>query len=222
MSRPKTTGFFMKLQVSRVHVDDVISVDMNRTLARSVGGIINVDYPYPSYVSLTKGKQEYVVELLNSKIPNEIIIGLVEDMRYNGHNTENPFNFAHHNVESIQMEVDTELYPCEPLKMNYANKSYMKAYDFLFRQMGQHNKPDSCGLAYDDIAGGNAIYVFNLRPNPYNVQSVQPAGRTGIVTLKIKFSENLPNTLNVITVRAYNSAIYVDERRNFTGTLLTH
>ena len=106
--------------------------------------------------------------------------------------------------------------------MNYTEKSYMKAYDFLFRQMGQHNKPDSCGLSYDDIAGGNAIYVFNLRPNPYDVGSVQPTGRTGIVTLRIKFSRNLTTTLNVITVRAYNSSIFVDERRNFTGTLLTH
>ena len=73
-----------------------------------------------------------------------------------------------------------------------------------------------------DIINAFGNGPLNLRPNPYNVQSVQPAGRTGIVTLKIKFSENLPNTLNVITVRAYNSAIYVDERRNFTGTLLTH
>ena len=212
-----------EIQVKRVTPDDLYYGKINQQLARPVGGYIDLNYVHPSYVTLQpEGKQEYINELLNGKVPNELVVALIEDAAYNGHNTMNPFNFKHHNLESIQVQVDDELYPTEPLKMDYASGRYMRAYNHLYRSMGQYGKESTCGLEYKDIVGGNCIYVFNLRPDDTDFLSNQPPGRTGIVKLKLRFANPLNTTLNVVVLRAYNSQIYLDERRNFTGLLLTH
>ena len=212
-----------QIQVKRVTPDDFYFAKINQQLARPVGGFINLDYVHPCYKTLQPlGKREYIFEILNGKVPNELVIAFIEDDAYNGHNTMNPFNFKHHDLQSIQVQVDDELYPTDALKMDYAENSYEQAYDHLYRNMGQYGKQTTCGLRYGDMVGGSCIYVFNLRPNDTDFGSSQPPGRTGVVSLKLRFANVVDTTINAIVLRAYNSQIYIDQRRNFTGMLLTH
>ena len=192
---------------------------INQQLSRPMGGVINLDYVHPSYITLQpQGKREYILEILNGRVPNELVIALVADSAFLGHNTQNPFNFQHQGVQSIQVQVDDSLYPVEAIKMDYAANSYLQAYQHLYTNMGQYGQQFNCGLKYEDLKGGNAIYVFNLRPDDTDFQSNQPAGRTG----KLEFANALDTTLNAIVLRSYSSQIYVDQRRNYTGMLLTH
>jgi hypothetical protein len=212
-----------QIQVKRTTPDDNIFTKINQQLARPVGGIINTDYVHPSYITLQpQGKREYILEVLNGRVPNELVIGLVQDSAFLGHDTQNPFNFKHQDVQSIQVQVDDSLYPVEAIKMDYAANSYLQAYQHLYKNMGQYGQQFNCGLKYEDLKGGNALYVFNLRPDDTDFKSNQPAGRTGIVSLKLEFKNALNITLNAIVLRSYASQIYVDQRRNYTGMLLTH
>ena len=58
-----------------------------------------------------------------NRLPNMVVIGLVQSTAFNGHTEQYPFTFKHYNLRSIKQIVRGETYPYEPLELDHNNDS---------------------------------------------------------------------------------------------------
>lgn len=208
--------------IRKIMPHDKICQAVNEKLSRGVGGELEFEYTFPANHFVAKGRTAYDIELCRGKIPNEIICGLVGVDCFNGDNAKNPFNFGTHNLAEIQLNIENNLLPLEPLKMDYENDDYLEVYRYSLRCSGQYGRQTGNGLGFDAFAGGNALYCFNVRQDEHNDLHIFPPSRNGSIRLQLKFKDKTDDDLMLIVLRSYNNTIFVDKMRNYSGNVLTH
>ncbi|KAL3070961.1 hypothetical protein niasHT_040117 [Heterodera trifolii] len=66
---------------------------------------------------ITGGRYDFSANLFTEEVPRRVIIGLVPNQNYIGHNQKNPFYFNHHNVRDIELTASGRTYPQFPYNL---------------------------------------------------------------------------------------------------------
>jgi hypothetical protein len=151
--------------------------------------------------------------LCSGTIPQEIVIGLVENQAYNGSLSKNPFNFKHYNVVNVALTVNGQTIPYGQLKLDFTNRNVLAGYMTLFRGCKMWPGNISNGINLDDYVKGHALYVFNLAPDDAGNNVFQLA-KTGPVSLEMTTDMDIDPALAVIVLLRYDSFFEIDEHRN--------
>jgi len=208
--------------LKRIKYSETISRSVNQTLGTSSGGVMPLNYMFPSNFTLPIAQQAFDLEISSGKIPYEIAIGFIPTQAFLGHRTQNPFNFSHNNLQEIQLKCEDQNIPFQPLKMDFAGGRYMEAYRYTFCSAGQFGRQSTANIKYEDWPNGNCFHIFNLRADESNSLQYYPETKTGHIRVILKFTANLAAALTMFVIRSYNNQINVNRIREFTGNTLTY
>ena len=208
--------------VKKIRYTESIARTANQVLATSAGGVLPLNYMYPTNHTLNSGQKAYDIEISTGKVPYELVIGIIPTKDFLGDRLTNPFNYSHNNLEEIQLKVEDQSIPLEPLKMDYANQRYTEAYRYTMNSIGQYKRQITSNISYADFPNGFCFYIFNLRPDESTSVKYYPEQRSGNIRCLLKFRADLTAAMTVFVIRSYNNQINVNRIREYTGNMLTY
>ncbi|KAL3078626.1 hypothetical protein niasHT_035109 [Heterodera trifolii] len=168
---------------------------------------------------ITGGRYDFSANLFTEEVPRRVIIGLVPNQNYIGHNQKNPFYFNHHNVRDIELTASGRTYPQFPYNLDYKNNRYARAYHDTQEHLGMACTTESNGISYSMFKTAYCLYVFQMT----NAQEDSPGFeliKEGCTAVNIRFAEAVPN--EGVTLIAYAEAdglILIDRNRSITSDL---
>ena len=158
---------------------------------------------------LNEGKYSFHFEdMYQQVVPNEIIVGMVDAVGFNGDYKKNPFDFEHNEIETLAVYVDDESIPAKPLKMDFNKKRYVSAYNTLFGAVPEegHN------ISRDDYNSGYTLFRFRLTPE----QADAAPPTKGNVKLIGTFKTALRKNVTLIVMGKIHSLMTIDNARTIT------
>ena len=154
-------------------------------------------------------------DLFLNSVPSRVVIAFINGAAYAGDYKKNPYNFQHYNLEFLSIYVDGQSVPSKALQPNFKSNNYIEAYQNLFTGLRKDSLDLGLYCSREDFAQGYSLFVFDLKSEILD-STHHPSMRHGNVSLEARFSEALPETINVIVYASFPAQIQVDESRAIT------
>ena len=222
MHKCQTASFSVKILEARYHVQRFrgkpsllkeleimtqthpVSIDMNE-------GHIN-NFTIPS------GIRNYSNEnMFHNHVPNRIIFAFVSTDAYNGSPSKNPFNFQHFKIESLRLMKNGIEYPRPEIITNFNSTphTFMTAYYNTMISLGADYNINAVSITPNEYANGYYFYSFNMAPDQQisGGDVYTPADRPSQIRLDIRFSEALPQTIQMLVYYENRTTIRWDVER---------
>jgi len=151
--------------------------------------------------------------LYANKIPEFIVIGLVNTKNLNGSITTNPFDFQHNKLTALNLLVDAENFSYKRLNLDFDNNKYIKAYEKLVSEI----RPTTKEITKEMFKDGHCLFFFRLCPT--RIPGFLHKNKSAQIRLEAKFSEGLSEAVNVILYSESQGMIEVDKFGNVQETL---
>ncbi|KAL3123684.1 hypothetical protein niasHT_002766 [Heterodera trifolii] len=137
---------------------------------------------------ITGGRYDFSANLFTEEVPRRVIIGLVPNQNYIGHN------------QKILQPPQRKTYPQFPYNLDYKNNRYARAYHDTQEHLGMACTTESNGISYSMFKTAYCLYVFQMT----NAQEDSPGFeliKEGCTAVNIRFAEAVPN--EGVTLIAY-------------------
>lgn len=149
------------LQVKMHGISQTVLTKHNQLFAKA-----RAQYPFGSTVvrsnQIAMGSKSFVSEaIFVGKVPQTIVLGLVEASAFNGQLNKNYLNFQPHNLESMTVSCDNETLLYRSLEFNFSSNLYMMGFQTLFNATDHW---DGNFISRDDYSNGNCLFLINLLP----------------------------------------------------------
>jgi hypothetical protein len=153
--------------------------------------------------------------LITGQLPRRMIIGMVNTNAFHGAYDENPFNFEHFNISSINLLVSGRTIPSYAIPIDFANNLYLRHYKELMSvlEMSETNIGNSIGKAR--YISGSTFFGFDLSPDHDPDGGHWDLVKEGTVSLDIRFSAAIANPgVEIIVYSEYENMVEFDRLRN--------
>ena len=148
------------------------------------------------------------------RVPDRVIVGLVDSRAYNGTLTRYPFAFQKFGVTRIRQTVEGEEYPYKALELTgNSSAEDLLGYDRLVTAMGAHKSHKPTMILPSDWGQGKncTLFMFNNVPsgdadNPHTRNPRQ----TGNVRYVIEFREAIDHNITVVIWSEYENLYEID------------
>ncbi|KAL3115093.1 hypothetical protein niasHT_017937 [Heterodera trifolii] len=194
-----------RLIVKTVDLMDGLSLDIARKLDTEPARY-GIRKSFMKSLFITGGRYDFSANLFTEEVPRRVVIGLVSNQNYIGHNQKNPFYFNHHNVSAtwqlvmnqiiqvrdIELTASGRTYPQYPYNLDYKNNRYARAYHDAQEHLGMACTTESNGISYSMFKTAYCLYVFQMT----NAQEDSPGFeliKEGCTAVNIRFTEAVPN-----------------------------
>ena len=94
------------------------------------------------------------VNIFQGRLPDRIVIGMVDASAYNGENTKNPFNFKNYDTTFLGLTVNGEHLPGKALQLKFAGTNYVSAFQTLYAGTNKMFQNQGNGITRDEYANG--------------------------------------------------------------------
>src|SRR5579859_5275249 len=140
----------------------------------------------------------------SGRVPNRIIIGLVENAGLVGDYKKNPWLFEHANVRSVLLTIGGRQYPSKPFSLNYTNNLYMRAYMQMYEGLGIQFGDAGVDISYEEFKNGYCLYVFDL-----TVAETANCGAS-VIEPSREADVNIQFEFDIATTKAYSCVVYTE------------
>ncbi len=220
MSDDEVNDFKVKIHDMRVYVTYV-------TLNPSVHGLHKAMYdrgeksfhPFSKTEIYTKqfnpGHSTLQVNnLTTGTIPRQIVIGLTDRTAVDGSLRKNPFNFWHFFVKRVELKINGQPFPREPLTPDFTNSLVTRAYKHLLTNTGADQPSSGSVITKKMFQGGYTFYVMDLSQDQSNGYH-RYKSRQGNVDLNLDLDGPLDCNVTLVCALIYDDCLTFDKDRNF-------
>ncbi len=151
--------------------------------------------------------------LFRGKIPKFIIVGMVTNAAFNGSYATNPFNFQDFDLGFMALYKDGESVPSRPYTPNFKKKLCSREYVALHQALELYNVDESRNITLEDFMNGFTLMAFNLSPD-MEISGPAQTLRDGNLRLEMRFTAQLPATINVVALAVFDSQIEISKNRD--------
>ena len=204
------------LEVPKVHLSPEIVIAHSQVLDANNKAI----FPFMSSEIKCHNVQKgaYDCEINNpfsGRVPSEILITMVKDTARNGSYGNNPFNFSHVNLSSINFTVDSQDVGGGTIKTNYGDKAYKSNYIEAYKTLiGVNGQDSSVPITRLDYPEGYCLYRYVVSAEGSDgSDDVISLKRSGNVRLYMTFKKALIESYTVILWAKFPSALELDKSR---------
>ena len=148
------------------------------------------------------------------QLPEQIIIGIVEETALRGDIEKNPFNFKDFGLREASIVANGVHEPSESYKLNITNGDKADLYARFLENTGVYTDDREFGFSMTDYYGGNMLLVWDRLPDKCN-RFPRHEMDSGSIDVNLKIREPLPNTVTVIIYATYSTDIHIDIDNNF-------
>lgn len=132
----------------------------------------NAKYPFTRtevrLISIPAGSLSFNYNnLFNGIRPTRVVVGFVDAEAAAGSYALNPFNFQHFNLSQIALKLNQVPVSGNIMQLNYNTpaRTILPAFISMFEVTNKWMRDASNGVSRNDIAGGMALYCFDMEPN---------------------------------------------------------
>ena len=154
-------------------------------------------------------------DIFQGQLPKLVVVALVRNNAYSGAYAENPFNFKHFNLNSIELMDSSGTASFIISKPDFANNKYAYEYNSIFKALGAFNKTDSFDITPAEFGKGFAIYPFNLTPD-LHIAGHQQITRNSTIRLNLGFSAATTEVVSVIVMGIFDGLVQISKARQVT------
>lgn len=177
----------------------------------------NAKYPMKRVVlktfSIAGGLQAQAQDnLFLSQTPTRIVVGLVDSDAFNGAMNKNPFNFKHHSLTYLSLNLDGRQVPAKALTPDFARRNFVRAYFGSMVGLGLANKDAGNGIDYGAYDRGWALYCFDLSPSLLDGNQFELL-KSGSLSIELKFEQALTHPVHVIVYAELDAVLEIDRSR---------
>ena len=206
----------LKLYTRYVHIHDNI-VKKHKAL---LGNDKVLRYPITrstmkSYNIPKDNASMYISNMFSGILPRTIIIGMVLNEAFYGHQKKNPFHFQHFNLKNAHLRVNGETVPSEPIAPDFQRNMFMREYLDFYRNIGIDISDDSGNLITPaQYKGGSFFMAFDLSGEQCN-QLHRHKTMTGNIDFEGNFEVVLPHTITLIVYASTDAEICIGPKGPF-------
>ena len=103
------------------------------------------------------------------QLPEQIIIGIVEETALRGDIEKNPFNFKDFGLREASIVANGVHEPSESYKLNITSGDKADLYARFLENTGVYTDDREFGFSMADYYGGNLLYIIYLDPIPKTI-----------------------------------------------------
>ena len=147
-------------------------------------------------------------QLFANQIPAELLVCMVKSTAYTGRYTENPFNFAHHDLSYLEFSIEgTQRKTFVP---DFDKNAFTDEYLALYSDEGGRRRGGIIELL--DFKQGYAIYRIKITPGVDRTYTLsQNKAQT---RLSFRFKRALPTPVTCIAYGKFYDSFRIDKTRN--------
>lgn len=152
--------------------------------------------------------------LFTGQIPRRLVIGFVDMDAYYGNYQKSPFCFKNYSVRKIKVNAGGQVFPREPMEMDFTQNQYMKPYINMFEGLGTGREDTGNNITLEDFKNSHCLFVFDLTPDE------QDGGhwdliRDGAVSVDVEFGADVPEPgIEMIVYAEFDNLVTIDRNRN--------
>ena len=145
-----------------------------------------------------------------NKLPEQIIVGILPQVAFNGVKNKNPFNFLPHNLREANLLVNGLLEPPNRYTLNTEDKDLAGFYLDFLENIGISNDNKEIGLNLENYYGGNFLIAFDRSPDKSNrYRPFMTEG--GIMDINLHLRTPTTEVLTLIIYATYTDIISIDQ-----------
>lgn len=165
-------------------------------------------------VHITGGRQNVpTTPIFNGQVPRRIVLGFVKHNSYFGAFDKSPFKFGNCGVKEISIQAGDHLYPREPLKLDFSNNHYVRAYIQMLEGLGIADEDKGNYITMDDFKERSCLFVFDLSPEEMDSSHWQLL-RQGSTTVHCEFEKAVEaEGLEMIVYAEFDNLALIDRTR---------
>ena len=205
----------MSLFLRHVNLDDTFRVGLEKQLAHKPAAYPFVRTEMRSFV-VGKGVNSWNnANAFQGPLPRRIVFGLVTDVSASGSQTTDPFYFAHHDVNSIEVTYNGKRVPSYALKPDFSNLPYSASsiYTESMKGLGKCLYNSDCGLSMTEWTKGKTLYAIDFAPHMGQSDCFSPHADCGL-SISLGFGTATTAVLNLILFGQFESIVTIDQSRN--------
>ena len=198
------------LKVCHVKVSNAVMVAQNEALNTSPAL-----YPYWKSnfktIAIPGGVTSVTSDdIFHGEVPSKLILAMVKTQAFSGDYRLNPFNFIHNNVNWIELSVDGQSVPGQPLKPNFETGDYTSSFLSMFFNNYPHHDGGNW-ISREEYANGYSLFCFDIQGEAD--QDIFGKKKAGYTKLVMNFAQPTTN-LMLILYSSFPSVIKIDKTRN--------
>jgi len=200
--RYKPAKAFRDFYANQIKLKRTPTLAIDRSLIKDY--VVNKGISDLSHYNLIRGTQ----------LPDQIIIGIVDQDAYSGSIKKNPFNFKHYDIKEASLVVNGVNEPAELYRMDINSGDKVDMFASFLDNTGVHTDDREFGISLEDYYGGSFLLAWDRTPdncNRYHRHNMD----AGTIDINIKTKTPLKDTVTVIVYATYSSDIVIEDERVF-------
>lgn len=159
--------------------------------------------------AIGKGLQQWRASLISGgRLPKQIIVGMVSTKAYLGATSEHPFHFQHFNLNRINLVINNNRVPQDPLSPDFENNLCNRSLHHLFQNTGKCGPQRGLWINQARFVGGYAFFPFDLTPDLCNGLHTH-AGKDGFLELEMEWAKPLTDGITVLMHVTYDQIVSI-------------
>ena len=142
------------------------------------------------------------------QLPEQVIIGIVEQAAFDGKVSKNPFNFQHFDVREASLIVNGVNEPAELYKLHVDNKNTVDMFANFIENTGISTDDREFGISIEDYYGGSFLLAWDRTPDKCN-RFHRHHMDSGSIDINLKLGTALTTGVFVIVYATYSSDLKI-------------
>ena len=180
----------------------------------------NAKYPFTRtevrLISIPAGSLSFNYNnLFNGLRPTRVVIGFVDAAAAAGSYALNPYNFQHFNLSQIALKLNQVPVSGNIMQLNYntPGRTIIPAFTSMFEVTNKWMRDAGNQLSRDDVAGGSALYCFDVEPNFTEEGPYLNLLKQGTCSLEAVFQKPLKKATACVVYAEYPSYFEINLER---------
>lgn len=148
------------------------------------------------------------------KIPDSVVIAMVDSEAFAGKGTLNPYNFQHFNLADITLKINSVSIPSMKLETDFTKNKHKiaRAYRHLMDNIGIKTRDSGCLITPAHFLSGYSLFCYDTTPDKC-LSWHNHIPQTGVIDLDLNFKNALSKNVTVLALLCYPDAFELDHER---------
>ena len=203
------------LWIRRVDIAPSIQLAHTKSLMSGKNALYPMHRGEIEVVSIPQTQQTVTKDnFFMARLPKKVIIAMVPNDVFNGKKNQDPYEFKHYNLKSLEVTVDGENVCGTPLQLDFDDQKYMRAYDGMFHAFNKSYSDTGSDISYEDFKKKYPLFCFDLTADGCgNSGGHFELIKQGNLRLKLHFDQPLTETISVIVYGEFESILEINKNR---------
>ena len=196
----------LRVRVNRIESSTQVSNYYRKKIQMGNTPRISIDRSLLKTYTISSGKMDLSQYNIISgrQLPDQIIIGVLEENAHSGDIRKNPFHFQDFDISEACLVVNGRREPPDLYRVDLESGDKADLYNSFLENIGVGRDDRECGISYDDFYGGSFLLVWDRthdRCNRFH-RHIQDSGS---IDVYLKSKKPLTKTVTVVLYATYSA-----------------